>query len=231
MERQTLSEEELDHLLSRISRTQPVDPSIADDERVRAALAGVRRSIESGRPAASGSGGPALVGFGRAAPRRTPRRRRAHRRRWVTVGAALAAAACGVAGRRRELWRWWRCGGPVTAAGGLACGGRSAEQGRARGGRTADTRRRPMAIPGRQGRGTSAHNAPGRPDSRIHDRGHPADLVLAEHRRFQGTGHARRDLIPDRAGQGDLPRQPVRVTTPRSMPRIRNTRRRRSGSR
>jgi hypothetical protein len=87
-----LSEEELDRLLSRISRTQPVDPFMADDERLRAALAGVRRSTESGRPASSGSGGPASLGFGRPASRRTPRRRRAHRRRWVTVGVAVAAA-------------------------------------------------------------------------------------------------------------------------------------------
>lgn len=92
MERQTLSEEDLDHLLSRIGRTQPVDPSMAGDERVRAALVDVRRSIESGRLASSGSGGPASLGFGRPAPRRNPRRRRAHRRRWVTVGVAVAAA-------------------------------------------------------------------------------------------------------------------------------------------
>ena len=62
MERQTLSEDELEHLLSRISRTQPVDPAMADDEDVRAALVGVRRSIESGRPASSGSGEPASSG-------------------------------------------------------------------------------------------------------------------------------------------------------------------------
>jgi hypothetical protein len=92
VERQTLSEEELDHLLSRICRTQPVDPCVADDERVGAALAGVRRSTESGRRAFSGSGEPALLGFGRPVSRRTPRRRRAHRRRWVTVGVAVAAA-------------------------------------------------------------------------------------------------------------------------------------------
>lgn len=92
MERQTLSEVELDHLLSRISRTQPVDPSMAEDERVRAALAGVRRSTESGLRASSGSGGPASLGFGRRAPRRTQRRRRVGRRRWVTVGVAVAAA-------------------------------------------------------------------------------------------------------------------------------------------
>jgi hypothetical protein len=80
-----LSEEELDSLLSRISRTQPVDPSMADDEeRVRAALAAMRRSIESGRPASSS--------FSRHALRRTPRRRRAYRRRWVTVGVAVAVA-------------------------------------------------------------------------------------------------------------------------------------------
>jgi hypothetical protein len=80
--RQTLSEEELDRLLSRISRTQPINPSVADEDRVRAALAGMRRSIESGRPASSS----------RHALRRTPRRRRAYRRRWVTVGVAVAVA-------------------------------------------------------------------------------------------------------------------------------------------
>ena len=72
MERQTLSEEELERLLSRISRTQPVDPSMADDEHVRAAFAGVRRSTESGRPASAGSGGPASwvsAGPRRGAPR------------------------------------------------------------------------------------------------------------------------------------------------------------------
>src|ERR1700722_1346575 len=84
MESQTSSDEELDHLLSRISRTQPVDPAVADDEDVRAALKEVQRSIESGLPASSGSS--------RAASRRTPRRRRARRRRWVTAGLAVAVA-------------------------------------------------------------------------------------------------------------------------------------------
>lgn len=85
MERRTLTEEELDRLLSRISRTQPVDPAVAGDERVRAALAGVRRNIEE-------DGRLVSAGFGRPAPWRTPPRGRAHRRRWVTVGAAVAAA-------------------------------------------------------------------------------------------------------------------------------------------
>ena len=65
-----LSEEELDHLLSRISRTQPIDPAMADDEDVRAALAGMRRSIESSRPASSGSGEPASSRSGQPASRR-----------------------------------------------------------------------------------------------------------------------------------------------------------------
>jgi hypothetical protein len=106
MESQTLSEEELDHLLSRISRTQPVDPAVADDEDVRAALKDVQRGIESGLPASSGSS--------RAASRRTPRRQRARPRRWVTAG--LAVAAAGVA----SLVGVESFGGGGTGVGGLS---------------------------------------------------------------------------------------------------------------
>ncbi len=114
MEGQTLPEDELEHLLSRISRTQPVDPAMADDEDMRAALAGVRRSIESGWPASLGSGEPAAFGLSRPGSRRTPRRQRARRRRWVTAGVAVAAA--GVA----SLVGVESFGGGGTGAGGLS---------------------------------------------------------------------------------------------------------------
>ncbi len=92
MERQTLSEEGLDLLLSRIGRTQPVDPSVADDERVSVALADMLRSIESGGPASSGSGEPTSLRFGQPALRRAMPWGRVRRRRWVTVGVTVVVA-------------------------------------------------------------------------------------------------------------------------------------------
>jgi hypothetical protein len=73
-----LSDEELDHLLSRASRTQPVDRAALDDARVLAALASLRHDIESGKHLQ----GPTKL-----------RMRRFYRRRWVTLGAATAAVA------------------------------------------------------------------------------------------------------------------------------------------
>jgi hypothetical protein len=76
--RSMLSDEELDHLLGRASRTQPVDRAALDDARVLAALASLRHDIESGEHLQ----GPSKL-----------RMRRFYRRRWVTLGAATAAVA------------------------------------------------------------------------------------------------------------------------------------------
>jgi hypothetical protein len=75
MDREMLSESELD---GRLHRGNPVSRAALDDAGVRAALASVRRNVESGahREAASHLAG-----------------RHVYRRRWVTLGAATLAAA------------------------------------------------------------------------------------------------------------------------------------------
>jgi hypothetical protein len=75
VDREMLSESELDH---RLHQGNPVSRAALDDEGVRAALASVRRSVESG------------------AHRQAPSRlagRPLYRRRWATLGAATVAVA------------------------------------------------------------------------------------------------------------------------------------------
>jgi hypothetical protein len=72
-----LSDEELDQLLRRASRTLPVDRAALDDARVRAALASLQHDIEcADRETASNWGA-----------------RPVYRRRWVTLAAATVAVA------------------------------------------------------------------------------------------------------------------------------------------
>lgn len=80
MDQNMLSEEALDHLLSRTSRSAPVNRAALDDERVSAALDGVWSRIESGAPREATS---------RSTGRRVCRRRLA--------GLGFAAVAVGVA--------------------------------------------------------------------------------------------------------------------------------------
>lgn len=75
MDQEMLSESELDY---RLDKGNPVDRAALDDDGVLAALASVRRSVESGSY--------------REAPSHSARRP-VYRRRWATLGAATAAVA------------------------------------------------------------------------------------------------------------------------------------------
>ncbi len=75
MDREMLSENELDY---RLHKSNPVSRAALEDEGVRAALASVRRSVESGAH--------------RDAPSHLVRRP-VYRRRWITLGAATTALA------------------------------------------------------------------------------------------------------------------------------------------